>query len=52
MVILRIKRQLIHSSLTVNEKAYQAGFDYPTNLYKYFKRFNELTPEAFRKKYQ
>lgn len=52
MVILRIKRLLIHSSLTVNEIAYQAGFDDPTNLYKYFKRFNELTPEAFRKKHQ
>lgn len=48
IVITQIKRLLINSTLTIKEIAYTAGFDEPTNLYKYFKRYTHFSPEAFR----
>ncbi len=48
IVITQIKRLLINSALSVKEIAYEAGFEEPTNLYKYFKRYTQQTPEAFR----
>lgn len=50
-VLLEIKRLLIHSSLSVNEIAYQLGFDEVTNFVKYFKNLSNITPLNFRKKY-
>jgi len=47
-VVLEIKRLLIHSNLSIKEIADQTGFDEPTNLIKFFKRYAEKTPTAFR----
>lgn len=49
MVITQIKRLLINSPLSIKEVAYTAGFDDPTNLYKYFKKHTNTSPEVFRK---
>lgn len=47
--VLQIKRLLSHSNWSIKEIAYQAGFDEPTNLFKYFKKQTGVTPEAFRR---
>lgn len=47
-VILQIKRYLINTTLSVKEVAFSSGFDEPSNLYKYFKRYTGFTPEEFR----
>ncbi len=44
----QIKRLLINTKLSVKEIAYHAGFEDPSNLYKYFKRQTQFTPEQFR----
>ena len=49
IVITQIKRLLINTSLTINEVAYTAGFEEPSNFYKYFKKLMYTTPENFRK---
>lgn len=51
MVITKIKRLLTHAPLSIKEIAYTAGFDEPTNFYKYFKKRTQISPEAFRKTY-
>lgn len=51
MVITKIKRLLTHAPLSIKEIAYTAGFDEPTNFYKYFKKHTQISPEAFRKTY-
>jgi AraC-like DNA-binding protein len=51
MVITKIKRLLTHAPLSIKEIAYTAGFDEPTNFYKYFKKHTKISPEAFRKTY-
>lgn len=48
IAILQIKRLLINTELNIKEIAYQSGFDDPTNLFKFFKRFVSSSPEAFR----
>lgn len=52
IVIKQIKRLLVNSDLQVKEIAYQAGFDEPSNLFKYFKKYTQVSPEQFRQKYQ
>ena len=52
ILITQIKRLLINSSLTIQEIAYRSGFDEPTNLYKYFKKYVNISPEAFRQTYK
>lgn len=52
IVIKQIKRLLVNSDLQVKEIAYQAGFDEPSNLFKYFKKYTHTSPESFRRKYQ
>ncbi|MCB9450939.1 MAG: helix-turn-helix domain-containing protein [Anaerolineaceae bacterium] len=49
-VVLEIKRLLIHTNLSIKEIADRTGFDEPTNLVKFFKRYTEQTPLAFREK--
>lgn len=51
ILILKIKRLLINSQLSIKEIAYVVGFDEPTNLFKFFKRYTDSTPEAFRQAY-
>ncbi|HAA12968.1 MAG TPA: hypothetical protein DCE41_15270 [Cytophagales bacterium] len=48
---LQIKRLLINSALSVKEIAYQTGFEEPTNLFKFFKRYTGLTPQEFREQH-
>ncbi len=48
IVILQIKRLLINSQFSVTEIAYQAGFDDPTNFFKYFRKRTGLSPKQFR----
>ena len=52
ILITQIKRLLINTTLPITEIAYTAGFDEPTNLYKYFKKHTNKSPEAFRKAYR
>ncbi|WP_299677683.1 helix-turn-helix domain-containing protein [uncultured Tenacibaculum sp.] len=49
LIITQIKRFLISTSLSVKEIAYNVGFDEPSNLYKYFKKYTYMSPESFRK---
>lgn len=48
VLMLQIKRQLINTDLTIKEIAYHSGFDEPSNLFKFFRRFSSQTPEQFR----
>lgn len=52
VVITQIKRLLVNSELTVKEVAYTAGFEEPSNLFKYFKKYTRTSPETFRKAHQ
>ena len=47
--VLEIKRSLAYSSESIQEVAYQYGFDEPTNMVKFFKKHTNLTPSQFRK---
>jgi len=47
-VLLEIKRLLSHTSLSIKEIAETTGFDEPTNLVKFFKRYTRQTPTMFR----
>lgn len=49
IVITQIKRLLINTELSVKEIAYTAGFEEPTHLFKFFKKYTDKTPECFRK---
>lgn len=49
-IILEIKRYLSEGNLTVNEISELMGFDQPSNLTKFFKRYEGMTPSEFRKK--
>lgn len=52
IAIMRIKRLLISTNQTVKEIAYTAGYDDPTNFFKYFKKYVGSSPEAFRQFYK
>lgn len=47
-LIARAKQLLLSTSLTVNEAAFQLGFDYPHYFTRLFKSKTGLTPAAFR----
>lgn len=47
--LLRVKRVLISSDVSLKELAYQSGFDEPTNFSNYFKRYSGQKPTQFRK---
>lgn len=49
-LILEIKRLLTGTSTPIKEISYLLGFNEPTNLVKYFKKFTGTTPSEFRKK--
>jgi AraC-like DNA-binding protein len=51
-VVIKIKGLLLHSNNSIKEIAFKVGFKDPTNLYKYFKKFTNFTPEQFRKRYK
>lgn len=49
-LILEIKRLLAGTDTPIKEISYHLGFDEPTNLVKYFKKFTGSTPSEFRQK--
>ena len=49
ILILRIKRLLANSKLTMTEIAYRSGFDEPTNFFKFFRKRTGISPKAFQK---
>lgn len=49
--ILEIKRQLVVSSVTSQQIAYDFGFEDASNFVKYFKKQTHLTPGQFQKQY-
>lgn len=46
--LLAAKRQLLHSDLTVSEIGYRLGFKDPSYFSRFFRRYERLTPAAFR----
>lgn len=47
-VILEAKRLLVHSSLSIKEIGYSLSFEDPSYFVKYFKKYTQMTPRAFR----
>ena len=46
--LLSAKRRLLHSDLTISEIGYQLGFKDPSYFTRFFRRYEKLTPAAFR----
>jgi AraC family transcriptional regulator, transcriptional activator of pobA len=46
--LLAAKRQLLHSELSVSEIGYLLGFKDPSYFGRFFRRYEQLTPAAFR----
>jgi len=51
LLVLEVKRSLMHTDLAISEIAYKFGFDETTNFSKFFKRETGSTPKNFRDKY-
>ncbi|MEM9846892.1 MAG: helix-turn-helix transcriptional regulator [Bacteroidota bacterium] len=52
IAIMQIKRLLISTSQPIKEIAYTAGFDDPTNFFKFFKKYVGSPPAVFRQAHQ
>ena len=52
IVIIKAKKNLLHTNLSVKEVSFKLGFSDPTNFYKYFKKHTSLTPETYKKRYK
>ncbi len=50
ILITQIKGLLVNSQFTMNEIAYQAGFDDPTYFFKYFRKRTGFSPKQFKEK--
>ncbi|MCK8523442.1 helix-turn-helix domain-containing protein [Aquimarina sp. D1M17] len=48
IVITQIKRLLLGTNMPVKEIAYTVGFEDPANFFKYFKKYVDASPEAYR----
>lgn len=46
-LLFEIKRYLLDESLTIQEIAYKLDFDEATNLVKFFKKFENMTPREY-----
>lgn len=51
VVIIKAKKDLLHSNLSIKEIAYKVGFKDPANFYKYYRKHTGFTPESYRKRY-
>jgi len=49
-LLLEIKRYLLDESLTIQEITDKLNFDEPTNLVKFFKRFENMSPREYEQK--
>jgi len=49
--ILKIKRLLINTELSIKEISYDAGFNDATNFYNFFKKQTGKTPDTFRSEF-
>jgi len=52
VIILQIKSFIINSQLSFTEIAYKAGFDDPTNFFKYFRKKTGYSPKQFRESFK
>ena len=52
VVIIKAKKNLLHSNLSVKEIAFKLGFKDPTNFYKYFRKHTSFTPDSYKKRYK
>jgi AraC family transcriptional regulator, transcriptional activator of pobA len=50
-LILQIKRLLLDENLTIENISDKLCFDEPTNMIKFFKRYENLTPSEFKKQH-
>lgn len=50
-ILLEIKRYIGQGGLTINEISDLMGFDEPSNLTKFFKRYEGVSPKEFRAEY-
>lgn len=50
-IVLEIKRYLSQGELTINEISDLMGFDEPSNFTKFFKRYEGVAPNEFKKRY-
>lgn len=47
-ILLEVKRYIAQGNLTINEISYLMGFDEPSNLTKFFKRYEGVSPKEFK----
>ncbi len=52
ILIHQIKRLVFNSQLSFKEIAHQAGFDEPTNFFKYFKKKTGISPKQFKENFK
>ncbi|MEC3905437.1 helix-turn-helix domain-containing protein [Tamlana sp. 2201CG12-4] len=52
IVITQIKRLLVNTNLSIKEIAFSSGFEDSSNLFKFFKKYTQQTPEGFRLSHQ
>ena len=50
-ILLEIKRYIGQGDFTINEISDLMGFDEPSNLTKFFKRYEGVSPKEFRMEY-
>lgn len=49
VVIIKIKKELLYTNLSIKEVAFKTGFKDTTNFFKYFKTRTNYTPKEYRK---
>lgn len=49
VVIIKAKKNILHTNMSAKEVAFKLGFNDPANFYKYFKKHTSYTPETFKK---
>ena len=50
-ILLEAKRFLLHEQKTVSEIAYELGFEDNSYFGRFFKKYENITPDGFKKKY-